>query len=59
MLPPQSEAPKEASNDGADQQAGSASESDMVCVYCYRNNCEGCPLRFDDKITLRTIIESA
>jgi hypothetical protein len=23
------------------------------CVYCKRENCKGCPLRFDDKITLR------
>lgn len=31
----------------------------MVCVYCYRGACEGCPLRFDDKITLRNLIETA
>ena len=36
---------------------GSASppkaDEEQICVYCYRAECAGCPLRFDDKVTLR------
>jgi hypothetical protein len=28
-------------------------------VYCLRSNCEGCPLRFDDKTTLRQVLLEA
>jgi hypothetical protein len=30
-----------------------------ICVYCYRAECAGCPLRFDDKVTLRQVLEGA
>jgi hypothetical protein len=29
------------------------------CVYCKRENCKGCPLRFDDKMTLRQLLTNA
>ena len=30
-----------------------SSQAICRCIYCKRENCKGCPLRFDDKITLR------
>ena len=32
-------------------------ERDSKCVYCERSECKGCPLRFDDKMTLRELLE--
>jgi hypothetical protein len=29
------------------------------CVYCGREECTGCPLRFDDRTTLRDLLEQA
>lgn len=34
-------------------------ESEGKCVFCQREECAGCPLRFDDKITLRKLLEEA
>jgi hypothetical protein len=34
-------------------------ESEGKCVFCRREECSGCPLRFDDKITLRQILAEA
>jgi len=55
MPPPQSEMTETNEANGEAGQAESTGE--MVCVYCYRSACEGCPLRFDDKITLRKILD--
>lgn len=30
-----------------------------VCCYCQRQTCDGCPLRFDDKTTLKQLLEQA
>jgi len=32
---------------------------DGECVYCQRALCTGCPLRFDDKLSLRGVLEKA
>ena len=34
-------------------------ETEGKCVFCRREECSGCPLRFDDKVTLRQILEEA
>jgi len=34
-------------------------ESEGKCVFCKREECSGCPLRFDDKTTLRELLEEA
>ena len=31
----------------------------VACIYCSRMQCKGCPLKFDDKITLRTVLTKA
>jgi hypothetical protein len=36
---------------------GKKRKPDLVkCIYCLRNNCEGCPLPFDDRMTLRNFL---
>jgi hypothetical protein len=37
----------------------SSPKEEKVCVYCLRSTCEGCPLRFDDKTTLRQVLQEA
>ena len=32
-------------------------EREGKCVYCCREECTGCPLRFDDKTLLRDLLE--
>lgn len=32
---------------------------DGECVYCQRSQCTGCPLRFDDKTSLREVLDRA
>jgi hypothetical protein len=32
-------------------------QKDGRCVYCQREQCSGCPLRFDDKKTLREFLD--
>lgn len=31
----------------------------MKCIYCLRQACEGCPLPFDDRMTLRDFLMRA
>lgn len=31
----------------------------VACIYCHRMQCKGCPLKFDDKITLKQVLEKA
>lgn len=31
----------------------------IMCVYCFRTDCNNCPLPFDDKITLQSFLEKA
>ena len=32
---------------------------ECCCVYCGRVQCKGCPLKFDDKVTLQQVIDKA
>ena len=36
-----------------------AGSSLVACIYCSRMQCKGCPLKFDDKITLRKVLTKA
>lgn len=38
------------------QNGSGANTVSYRCVYCKRENCKGCPLRFDDKMTLRQLL---
>jgi hypothetical protein len=51
--PPQSEHFEIPIARGSQNGCSGASTITYRCVYCKRENCKGCPLRFDDKQTLR------
>jgi hypothetical protein len=34
-------------------------EKDSKCAFCDREECTGCPLRFDDKLILRDLLEQS
>ena len=38
---------------------GNNSSGQVACVYCSRNQCKGCPLKFDDKVTLQQVLDKA
>ena len=45
------------SKHSSDSGGGKKKKPDLVkCIYCLRKNCEGCPLPFDDRMTLRNFL---
>ena len=35
----------------------SDNQETLKCIFCLRKNCNGCPLPFEDKLTLRSFLE--
>lgn len=40
-------------------QVDTPEDEGTFCVYCSRPSCKGCPLRFEEKVTLRDILDKA
>jgi len=43
----------------ATSEQASSPRQTVVCVYCGRAQCKGCPLKFDDKVTLQQVLDKA
>ena len=43
----------------ANKPGSSTMSGTVACIYCSRVQCKGCPLKFEDKITLKQVLDKA